>query len=44
MKHHIEWLKEQITFHLEMTYGEILTIGISLAAIIAVIIICITHI
>jgi len=44
MKHRIDWLKEQITVHLEMTYGEILTIGISLAAVIAVIIFCITHI
>jgi hypothetical protein len=44
MKHSIAWLKEQITFHLEMTYGELLTIGIYLAAVIAIIIICITHI
>lgn len=41
MKHHIAWLKEQITVHLEMTYGELLTIGICLAALIAIITICI---
>ncbi len=33
MKHHIEWLKEQINIHVEMTVSELLIITICLAAL-----------
>jgi hypothetical protein len=44
MKHHIEWLKDNLEIHVQMTIGEAMSITLCLVAIAGIIVICIAHI